>query len=413
VIKTEVEIDKIRYIKELYPRQGIDEEAIKRYRTALDKLPPIVISKEYILVDGYHRLIAHKIEGRTRIEAEILDIDKDKILIEAIKRNATHGKQLTYEEKKWLARRLYEEHHGELTQKEIAEILAVGNSTVSSWCSDINHKKREERKQKAIELYLDYLSYPTQEEVAKALDITQKTVSNYIQNFKNELISNPPPDSLQLYNVWRFQQCDPRYGMDYPGRIPGQIVENLLWYYTEPFDLVVDPMAGGGTTVDVCKAMYRRYAAFDINPIEEKGIRKNDVRDGIPLANSETDLIFLDPPYWRLQRDFYIEKSISSGSYEEWCDFMKKLANECYRVVKKGGHVALLVEAFLDEKETGEFLDLPCDCKRWFEDAGFKQVHKISVPLTSEIKSARDVEYAKRKRIMLDLDRDLRIFKKI
>ena len=413
MIKTEVEIDKIRYIKELYPRQGIDEEAIKRYRTALDKLPPIVISKEYILVDGYHRLIAHKIEGRTRIEAEILDIDKDKILIEAIKRNATHGKQLTYEEKKWLARRLYEEHHGELTQKEIAEILAVGNSTVSSWCSDINHKKREERKQKAIELYLDYLSYPTQEEVAKALDITQKTVSNYIQNFKNELISNPPPDSLQLYNVWRFQQCDPRYGMDYPGRIPGQIVENLLWYYTEPFDLVVDPMAGGGTTVDVCKAMYRRYAAFDINPIEEKGIRKNDVRDGIPLANSETDLIFLDPPYWRLQRDFYIEKSISSGSYEEWCDFMKKLANECYRVVKKGGHVALLVEAFLDEKETGEFLDLPCDCKRWFEDAGFKQVHKISVPLTSEIKSARDVEYAKRKRIMLDLDRDLRIFKKI
>jgi len=406
----EVEIDKIRYIKELYPRQGIDEEAIKRYRTALDKLPPIVISKEYILIDGYHRLIAHKIEGRTRIEAEILDIDKDKILIEAIKRNATHGKQLTYEEKKWLARRLYEEHHGELTQKEIAEILAVGNGTVSSWCSDINQRKREERKQKAIELYLDYLSYPTQEDVAKALDIGRTTVTGYVEKLKSELSDNPP-DSLQLYNVWRFQQCDPRYGMDYPGRIPGQIVENLLWYYTEPFDLVVDPMAGGGTTVDVCKAMYRRYVAFDINPIEEKGIRKNDVRNGIPLPKSEVDFIFLDPPYWRLQR--YTDKSISFGSYEEWCNFMKKLASECYRIVKKGGHVALLVEAFLDEKETGEFLDLPCDCKGWFEDAGFKQVYKISVPMTSEIKSAQDVEYAKRKRIMLDLDRDLRILKKV
>ena len=24
--------------------------------------------------------------------------------------------------------------------------------------------------------------------------------------------------------------------------MPGQAVENLLWYYTKPFDLVVDPM---------------------------------------------------------------------------------------------------------------------------------------------------------------------------
>jgi DNA modification methylase len=37
----------------------------------------------------------------------------------------------------------------------------------------------------------------------------------------------------------------------------------LLIHYTDEYDLVVDPMAGGGMTVDVCTAMGRRYAAFD------------------------------------------------------------------------------------------------------------------------------------------------------
>jgi hypothetical protein len=46
------------------------------------------------------------------------------------------------------------------------------------------------------------------------------------------------PDSLQYYNVWSFGQCDTRYGLKgFPGRIPGQIIENLLYYYTEPFDI--------------------------------------------------------------------------------------------------------------------------------------------------------------------------------
>jgi hypothetical protein len=94
-----------------------------------------------------------------------------------------------------------------------------------------------------LSFYLDYLSYPAQEDVAKALISLKKQLVTIYKTSKMNLFLK---DSLQLYNVWRFQQCDPRYGMDYPGRILGQIVENLLWYYTEPFDLVVDPMAGGG-----------------------------------------------------------------------------------------------------------------------------------------------------------------------
>ena len=34
--------------------------------------------------------------------------------------------------------------------------------------------------------------------------------------------------------------------LDYPGAILRGIIENVLYYYTEPFEVVVDPMAGGG-----------------------------------------------------------------------------------------------------------------------------------------------------------------------
>jgi DNA modification methylase len=102
-------------------------------------------------------------------------------------------------------------------------------------------------------------------------ELTRQRINQIINNAKNSILSKIcAPDSLQIYNVWNFPKCDPRYGLNYPRRIPGQIVENILYYYTEPFDIVVDPMAGGGTTVDVCKAMFRRYQAYDINPIQQK-----------------------------------------------------------------------------------------------------------------------------------------------
>jgi DNA modification methylase len=139
-------------------------------------------------------------------------------------------------------------------------------------------------------------------------ELTRQRISQIINTAKNSILGKIcAPDSLQIYNVWNFPKCDPRYGLDYPGRIPGQIVENILYYYTEPFDIVVDPMAGGGTTVDVCKAMFRRYQAYDINPIREE-IKKHDIRQGFPQRAKGCKLIFLDPPSWRAYNKNLINK---------------------------------------------------------------------------------------------------------
>ena len=59
------------------------------------------------------------------------------------------------------------------------------------------------------------------------------------------------------YDVWAFKH-DRAFGIPHPGAIPPGIVAHTLHYFTDPGALVVDPMAGGGTTLDVCESMGRR-----------------------------------------------------------------------------------------------------------------------------------------------------------
>jgi hypothetical protein len=58
--------------------------------TALDKLPPIIIARDGVLVDGYHRWQAHVREGVEQIQAEDLgNLSDAEIMREAITRNAS------------------------------------------------------------------------------------------------------------------------------------------------------------------------------------------------------------------------------------------------------------------------------------------------------------------------------------
>jgi len=208
----------------------------------------------------------------------------------------------------------------------------------------------------------------------------------------------------RYFNVWNFTRRDPRLGMEYPGNIPGQIVMNILYYYTSQGALVVDPMAGGGSTIDVCLIMNRRCRAYDINPIRED-IIKYDIKTGFPEKTKNCDLIFLDPPYWRLKMKEYNEIQ----TYESWLWFMKNLAEECFKTVKLGGYVALILEPFFDRQTEKRFLDLPFVVNKLFLDCGFNECQRIQVPLAPET-SAHGLEYGRKGKIILDQARDLIIY---
>jgi DNA modification methylase len=109
----------------------------------------------------------------------------------------------------------------------------------------------------------------------------------------------PPPPKLQTTTLWYHpaQQYagevmgDPRFA----GRTPAYVVWNLLQRYTRPGDLVVDPFAGGGTTLDVARSLGREARGFDVAPARAD-VEEADAR-GIPLADGSVDFFFLDPPY--------------------------------------------------------------------------------------------------------------------
>lgn len=294
-------------------------------------------------------------------------------------------------------------------QEDMLKMVAGDSHTLNQWSRPLSQAERQERNSAIFDLWL---AGKTVREIAAMTQLDFKHIDRIVNLWRAaRLETMPQTEKPPIYNVWNYSLCDPRFGQSHPGRIPGQAVINLLLWLTKPFDLVVDPMAGGGTTVDVCRYLLRRYQCFDIDP-KRPDIEKWDIRKGFPHVPQKPSLIFLDPPYWRLKRDEYSHDGAAMGSYQEWLQFMAKLAKDSFKVLKPKGYVALMVESFLDERETGRFLFLNRDCLGLFERAGFEGIQEISVNMPSQIKSFRDVEYAKKKGILLDLKREVFVFKK-
>jgi DNA modification methylase len=129
----------------------------------------------------------------------------------------------------------------------------------------------------------------------------------------------------------------------YPGVTPAFIIYNLLKRYTESGDVVVDPMAGSGTCLDVCKEEKRKCIAFDIAPTRPD-ISENDARK-LPLSDNRVDMVFIDSPYGNNLR--YNENELDIGKIsaesESFYKELSKVMSECYRILKPGKVLAWLI----------------------------------------------------------------------
>jgi len=65
-LAAKVKIEGIKIAKTLYPRFGLDNVTLNLYILNLDTLPPILVNKNYTLIDGYHRLQPTNWLERTR-----------------------------------------------------------------------------------------------------------------------------------------------------------------------------------------------------------------------------------------------------------------------------------------------------------------------------------------------------------
>ncbi len=152
---------------------------------------------------------------------------------------------------------------------------------------------------------------------------------------------------IEATTFWDFPRqsygLTPKGNNKYAGVTPALIIYNMVWRYTEPGELVVDPMCGSGTTIDVCNEEKRLAIGYDIHPTR-KDIIKNDARS-IPLADGSADMVFIDSPYGdniKYNEEPQNIGSISSES-EEFYDELEKVMTESHRILKEGKVLGWLI----------------------------------------------------------------------
>jgi DNA modification methylase len=156
-----------------------------------------------------------------------------------------------------------------------------------------------------------------------------------------------PPLRIQPTTLWDYPSQD--YGdtqqgrPGYKGATPSYIIWNLLQRYTKPKDLVVDPCAGSGTTLDVARDLDRRALGYDLAPTR-KDIFRVDARK-LPLETEKADFVFIDPPYSN-HLDYSddprcIGKLDAAGG--KYYEAMALVIAEIHRILRPGRYMGLYV----------------------------------------------------------------------
>ena len=103
-----VAVSEVIWREDLYPRVKLDPTTVQKYEENLEVLPPVGVNQHNELIDGYHRLTAHKKQNSETIAVTVTKTGSDvELLALACERNASHGLQLTETDKRKMAIRLF------------------------------------------------------------------------------------------------------------------------------------------------------------------------------------------------------------------------------------------------------------------------------------------------------------------
>lgn len=173
--------------------------------------------------------------------------------------------------------------------------------------------------------------------------------------------ANPVPRLTSLYHT---DEAGPYGDRGYPGNCSGELIKDLLVYFSAR--RVLDPMTGSGTCRDVCRELGLPHTSADL----KHGFDASDPASFTGLGTF--DFVWLHPPYWRQKRysDHPADLSVTAslGAFLAGYD---ALIRNCAGVLAPGGKLAVLMGDYQD-REAG-FVPLVYHTKRLAFDAGLKQ----------------------------------------
>ncbi len=422
---TLVKLSQITFDEAVYPRKAHNPALVQKYAECIDQIESagryIEIASDFTLIDGKHRWLAYRTAYQDDPDKEIPVIvhqirDPHAKFALAVELNSTHGYQLTTEDKEASAKALYAYGY---TQETIAKMLSVGKASVNAWLS---HTIKENKERQNSKIWDMYMACYTDEEIGEAVGLARRTVTERRQHLAEKFSGTFPPNVLYheegwtppLYNVWRRHEKSNE--VTHFGNSEASFTDNLLYMYTEPLEVVVDPFAGGGATIDVCKRRGRRYWVADRKPIigREEEIRKADILDGAPsyLPWGDVALLYLDPPYWKQAEGQYSDDPQDLANmdldtfYDQLCGFILSCADK----MRPGAHVAMLMQPTQWRAPDRRVVDHIIDIIQRVTGDKLSLEMRISCPYETQQCTAQQVEWAKKNRTVLVLSREIVIW---
>jgi uncharacterized small protein (DUF1192 family) len=133
----EMKINQINAHQDLQSRKLINPEVVKQYAEAIQTgcvMPPIHVFKIvdlFYVVDGFHRLEAHKQIKLQTIKVQSVEGDMESAAAHSIISNITHGLQRTLEDKRRaINMALNNEHLMNLSTRELSQKLGVSHQMI-------------------------------------------------------------------------------------------------------------------------------------------------------------------------------------------------------------------------------------------------------------------------------------------
>jgi len=282
---TKISISSIILDEEIYPSKGIDQKRVGIFAENIRdgfKFDPIEVQPDpdrpgkYRLLDGVHRWNVFKAVGVAEIDAIIIEnLEGTDPLLYAAKK-AIGPKQLTEDETRDTARRAYKKNTG-LRSADIGKAIGRARRTVDSYIADLKAATQldidlkiyrmnrlgipQDRMANRLGLIRTSLHYHlskmatlpnstntdlsrgfTVSQVAEKHNWTEPMVWSLALEDKENLERFKELGwGLRTLDQWEWNDCDKRFGDDWPGRIPAQLIAHILYYFSKQKDLILDP----------------------------------------------------------------------------------------------------------------------------------------------------------------------------
>jgi len=371
-------------------------------------IDPIIINQDNVIISGHRRWEVHKILEQRLIECTVVDALNEKcdnLLIEynryrtkTVSERMREASVLIQIESAKAAKRRYivtDESEIGKTSTKVAETVGMKTRTFN----------------KAMKVFEVAKTNKNAESIMKKIDAGSMSIDSGYRAIRTLIEepkpvvedTDPPPDFIKSFTSWQFADNDPRFGQPHPGRIPGQIAGNLIWYLTKPGDMVIDPMAGGGSTIDVARFLKRQVIGYDINPLRPDVI-KHDITKGYPRDVHKPKLIFIDPPYWNMVVEDYSDDAISNNTHTDYLLLLNNLIMNSYNELLPDGFLAIInMSSYyrLPPDHPHYYTDWPIEIYNMMRSIGFTMRYRIAVTYPTTLYGGFHINQAREKRWLL------------